>query len=46
MSSRVWSFFVSPPIDLFLSFECLYILSNLFTFSILLIILHVVGTAE
>ena len=46
MSSRVWLCIVSPHLELFLSFECLYILSNFFTFSILLIILHVVGTAE
>ena len=32
--------------SLILSFECLYILSHLFTSSIQLIILHVVGTAE
>ena len=36
-SLRVWSFVVSPPIDLFLSFECHYILSNFFTSIILLI---------
>ena len=36
-SSRVWSFVVSPPIELFLSFDCLYILSNLFTSFVLLI---------
>ena len=45
MSSRVLLFVVSPPTDLFLSFECLYILPNLFT-SLILLILHVVGTAE
>ena len=37
---------VSPSIDLFLSFECLYLLSILFISSILVIILHVVETAE
>ena len=45
-SSRVWSFVVSPPIDLFLSFECLYLLSILFISLIQPILLHVVGTAE
>ena len=45
MSSCVWLCVVSPPIDLFLSFECLNILSILFT-SFLLFILHVVGTAR
>ena len=42
MSPRVWSFVVSLFIDLFLSFECLYLLSILFISSMLLIILHVV----
>ena len=45
MSPRVWLCVISSPIDLFLSFECPYILSQLFTFFIQLII-HVVGTAE
>ena len=46
MSPRVWLFVVSSPIDLFLSLECLYNFSHFFTFSVLVIILHVVGIAE
>ena len=46
MSPRVWSRVVSPCFDPFLSFECLYFLSILFISSILVIILHVVETAE
>ena len=46
MSSRVWSFVISPPIDLLLCLECLYTFSDFFISSIQVIILHVVGTAE
>ena len=45
MSSRVWLRVVSSN-ELFLSFECLYLLSILFISSVLVIILHVVATAE
>ena len=45
MSSCAWPCVVSPCFDLFLSFECLHLLSVLFTSSIL-VTLHVVGTAE
>ena len=44
MSPRVWSCVVSPCFDLFLSFECLFLLSILLISSILVIILHVVET--
>ena len=46
MSSCVWPCVVSHRFDLFFSFECLYFLSILFISSVLLIILHVVETAE
>ena len=46
MSSCVWPCVVSLRFDPFLSFECLYFLSILFISSVLLIILHVVETAE
>ena len=45
MSSCVWPCVVSPSSDLF-SFECLYYFSQFFISSILVIILHVVETAE
>ena len=46
ISSPPLSWSSSSIIELFLSFECLYIFSHFFTSSILVIILHVGGTAE
>ena len=46
MSSCVWTCVVSLRFDFFLSLECLYNFSHFFISSILVIIFHVVATAE